>query len=219
MNWKHDELPTPQNHQEMKKLYNEALNNRLDLLTSDSGWNKIYEKDGLLIEEKDAKDKSYIPMIRSTVCVKSNEPEKFMKFIYDANLTERKKVYEDILDHKVIYNINTNLHLALARFQAPSGFTNREFLALRGISTLEDGSHLMAVQSINNKSVPFVSGYVRGISNCGVLITPPNDDGYLLVRAVDHICPKGWIPTFLVNSYKEKIGFKIKKIVDTINSK
>jgi hypothetical protein len=135
--------------------------------------------------------------------------EQVVKILYSPTKGERKKVYKESIDHKVIQTFGSTYHIGYSLFEAPYTVTNRAFLALRSVALLDDGSYIISIRSINRKDVPFDTNYVRGISNCDIHISLAEIEGNpncVKIVSVDHIDPKGWIPTYIINSFKSRAG-------------
>lgn len=219
---------TPEKFVELSK---QIFDHRYNLLTSDNNWQTIHKQDNLTIEEM-YEPNCPIPIIRSTTTInisdlknstKNSVPGDLVKFIHNATFEEKKNVYDDLVDHHVIQNINDSLHIARSRFKTMPCISWREFLTLRdyrkNYDNNENDEHIMIVQSVTLDSSPVGKNYVRGISNCSAIVRPITDDkSVYMVRTVDHILPCGWIPNFAVNAYKTKVGFKLLKLVEYFKS-
>jgi hypothetical protein len=70
---------------------------------------------------------------------------------------------------------------------------------------------LIGIQSINDQSYPFDTNSVRGVSHSGILIEPFSET-QLKVVSVDHLDPKGWVPSYMVNLYTSTAGDWLKNL-------
>jgi hypothetical protein len=134
------------------------------------------------------------------------------RWYFDADLEEKRRVDDTLISHDILKRIGDNTVVTLSKYKTPFGVTNREFLAIRAVRTLTDGSTLIVVQSINSPDHPFTSGYVRGTCASATLIVATEDPNKHIITTVDHIEPKGWIPTMIVNQYKKKVAAKLEAI-------
>jgi hypothetical protein len=201
--WKHNEIPTLMLPEEYQNLAKESLDTVLNLVTS-KGWTKLVYENRVLVEEKPIEN-SAITSVRTSMTLKNVDYNKIVDVIYSPTFEERKQLYKDLLDHTLIEKLSDTTQIAMSKFQAPTMVTNREFLAFRCIRKIDDNNTIIAVRSINMESIPFTTGFERGTSNSNIHIQI-NEDSTVCVTSVDHIDPKGWIPSSVINSYKEKAG-------------
>lgn len=215
---KHEDTITLQNDSELINLEPKILENRRTRLTEDNGWKLIRKENGLTVEEKYF-DNQGIPMIRSTVYVKTqdeNTMKSIIEFIYSSKFKERNEVYLEMRSHNILRNINDTIHIAQSCYNMPAGLPCREFLTARYFKNMGNGTYMMGVQSIDDKNIPIPSIFgnymVRGTSNCGAMVCPTNN-GYM-VRTIDHILPNGYLPNWVVNMFKTKVGDKLVRLVE-----
>jgi len=179
--------------------------------TAEDGWQPFHEEEGVVIHEKTLPDSS-IQIIKAIGTLKGVDLEQLWRALYNAPLEEKKKISDDILSHKVLKEIDDNVHVSYTQYNASTGISGREFVQVRAHRKLEDGSHLLTVTSINYKDQPFGEGFVRGIVRSGSLYTPIPGTNNVSVVNVDHIDPKGWIPQVVVNAFKKKASQRILKL-------
>ena len=211
--WKYDDLPTPEKDEDFKQLGEESIKQRLEWFkgTEKDGWRTFCDEDGILIEEKDIPG-SNIPVIRATTVLKNVDIKKVDKLVFDSTTEEKQELADDIMFHEKIKEFDENCHLARSHYKTPMMISNREFLALRTRRVLNDNnSVLIAVQSLNYKDVPFSNGFVRGSSVCATLLESMDDNNVKAIT-LDHVDPKGSIPTMIVNAYKKKAAFRLQQI-------
>jgi len=207
LEWHYDGLPTPTSEEEYQIFSDEALDSVQNSVSIDGEWISI---DAIItrvcIEEKSV-DGSDITSIRTRTTLENVSIEEIVKCIHSPTFDERKQVYDKLIFHEVVKEITPDIVVTRSRFSAPFPVTDREFLTMRSMKKLEDGSYVVSVRSINDESVPFDENYVRGESNSDIYIFPvdgtKNNVGII---SVDNIDPKGWVPTFVVNSHKSSAG-------------
>ncbi len=141
-----------------------------------------------------------------------NKFDQFVDQLFDSSFETRKKICEDLIENIVIDEIDENNQVVLSKFKAPGKFTPREFLVLKSRMICDDGSHLIIFCSINRKRTPFSEGYIRGVGNTGILVTPLYDQNKIKVTKVDHIDPRGKVPSFVLNTLKKKSVENLNKM-------
>jgi len=207
-NYKYDELPTPATIEEFVEIANNATAQRLIWLYGGfhEGWKIIHANndhehtnDGkyLFIEELKVLS-SKIDIVKASSILENVDINDIIRFYYNCDLTEKQKVDPDIMRHDHLQTITDNIQIYHSQYKTPFGITNREFVAMRILTPLDNGGFLITIHSINRQDVPFNNNFVRGISNSGTLLIP-KPDGKIQITTVDHIDPKGWIPSMIVN--------------------
>ena len=206
--WYYENIPTPMSKEEYVAIGEQALSEVMDVVSSE-GWNVLHEKDGVLIEDKYV-DGSDVTAIRVSTVLTNVNVDKIVQFIHSPTFEQRKPIYDKLIDHKIVEVVEPWINVAHSKFTAPFGVTNRDFLAMRCLGKQEDGTFVIACRSINRSDVPFDNdNYVRGVSNSNIYVFPiQKEDGTSDVRvvSVDHVDPKGWVPTAVVNSFKATMG-------------
>lgn len=176
-------------------------------------WDFISDKDDILLEELTVPG-SDVTCVRARMVLKNVNYDKLLQELYNPTYEQRVQVYDELLAHNVTNEIDRKIVVAHSHYKAPFPVTNRDFLALRTYQEKEEGTHLIAVQSINDKEIPHESGSVRGTSNCGVLLVPnyAGVKGDVLCVTVDHIDPKGSVPNFVIRMYKQKASDRLVRM-------
>ena len=217
--WKYDELSTPITNEQYIDLANHAVEQRLSWLYGGiiDGWHAIHtigndnnNNNYVLIEELKL-DTSKIDVVRASTVLENVNMDDVVRFYYDGDLNERQKVDPDIMYHNYVEKITDNILVFHSQYKTPFGVTKREFVAMRILTPLENGGFLITIHSINRQDIPFSKDFVRGVSNSSTLLLPQKD-GKIQITTVDHIDPKGWIPTMIINNYKKKAGNKLLQI-------
>lgn len=221
--WKYDDLKTPIVDEEYLKLAKDSLDERLEWIKRMDFRKLSTSYDNVLLEEGDVPGSS-ITMVRASAILYNVSIEKLWKVAFSSSLEEKKEVFDDVIFHDKVKTINNDVHVAFSKYSAPTGIYPREFLSLRAHKQLDDGSHLIAVESINMEDYPFSDNFVRGVSMSGTLIIPLKNDeitGHSRIKiiTVDHIEPKGWIPTFVINAFKNKAAERLHIIQKLYTSK
>ena len=203
--WKENDIPTPSNknsNEDYKLLAKRALSNGLSDIYS-SNWTKVCIKDDVTIEEKIIPN-SNINLIRTIKVIRNIDFSLIVKHLYSPTYQERKILYTDLIDYKIIENIDDNIHVSYSKFKMPFGVTDRDFLTVRAIHELDDGNCIIVIRSINRKDILYDPNAVRGISDidihCQVV-----DNGIIVVM-VNRIDPKGWLPYAVINKFKKNAG-------------
>jgi hypothetical protein len=214
-NWSYDTLYTPKNDKDSKNFGEKVLKEMLTMINS-NGWEVFSRTDKVLLEETSVKD-SNISAVKGTIVFtnKNKSFEYFVNSLYSSLFVEKKKIYDELISNKAIRIIDENNVIVHSQFAAPSGIiaglipiAPREFVVLKSRQVLEDGSYLITAHSINYYLIPFSKGFVRGVVKTGMLITQLGDNKIRVIK-VDHLDPKGWIPSAVINFIKAKSRFRL----------
>jgi len=205
--WKYDELPTPLTKEDYLNLADQATAEKMEWINSD-GWEFMQNNNGVLLEQKPLEG-SNISVVKASATLTNVDFNTLFHNLYQPTLQERKKLYDEILTNDLIKEKDENNKITHSKFQGPTGITSREFVTLKTKKAINDG-YLICVHSINDENIPFTENFVRGTTRCGTLITP-NDNG-IEVITVEHVDPKGWIPTVIINQFKGKVGQRLTRM-------
>ena len=209
--WSYVELQTPKTVDEIQKTSRYFLDKMKRLLLS-VGWNKESNTNGTTMESRSISNSNVL----MTRCTRTFDGvakfDDFTDELFDSSLEKKQKIYVDMLENKVLQDIDDNNHIVLSRFKAPFPTSRREFVMLKSREVLEDGSHLITSCSINYEGTPFSTGFVRGAAMTGMLVTPLLDENKIKVVKIDYVDPKGWIPAFVLNWVKGKSIENINKM-------
>ena len=208
--WKYDDLETPQNIGDYKKLIENTFKKGNDWLNDNTNWQFIKEDRGIVLEELPIANSS-IGAIKTTANIKGIELKKLVEVVFDLPLEEKKKLMSDILAYNTIKEITDDIAVCHSQYATPFGISNREFVFVKALRQLNDNKYMMMVQSINYEDKPFTQGYVRGVSVCCNYIEKL-DDGSVKFVTIDHVDPRGMIPAFVINAFKDKAIEKVIKI-------
>ncbi len=179
-------------------------------------WKKVTERDGIVLEEIEVEGSDFLAY-RTTALLHNVNIDDITRLVYDAEYDEKKKIADDLMSQRTIQEYPPKFsdkhmsesHVCLARYSTPFGISNREFLAVKSLYKFESGIRLITVKSINMDSVPPDDDYVRGTSDCAITLIPvyePSSSSCSTVKIVNvnHIDPKGYVPAFLINMFKER---------------
>ncbi len=198
--WSYDDLPTPNTDNEFINITNEVFAHRQEWISGK--WDKVTEKNGYLLEERTLSN-SRFKAYRTTGLLHNVDIEKITEFTYDPDFKEKKEVTPDLIHQRNLKLVSNTIHTCLTHYATPFAISNREFVAIRAIRYNEDDSRLIVIQSVNVESVPVTEGFVRGVSKCAILLTPIDDVTVKMVN-INHIDPKGYIPGFVVNMFRDR---------------
>lgn len=213
-NWEIEELDTPQNRNDFKRIAKEMIKNRQDLMDSDD-WVIVKDAsdfDEVLIETKDIQDSNII-MTKATGFCKLQKGEDLRSLamdIFDPTLKlKRNALHENISEYEKIKSVRDNIEVVRMEAYCP-GVTNRDFLVLRTYEKIGD-TYLIAVESINHPDHPFDPNCVRGVARSGVWVSMLTDEVAQII-SIDHVDPRGWIPSMLINTLVTASGSWIEKL-------
>jgi hypothetical protein len=170
----------------------------------------------VILEEKNV-EWSAISVVRASAIIKGKTSKEIAYAIYNLSFEERKKLLDDLMSYEIIETIDNDSHIVLARYRAPWGVSNREFLTHRGFFNI-DNDYVITTCPIEHEKAPINPNFVRG-TNDGIMYIKYIDENSTKIITVDHIEPKGWVPSYLVNSYKSKAAKRLQAIQEIINNK
>ncbi len=162
---------------------------------------------------------SDINAIRTSCVLRNVNIHKVIKCIFAPSFEERKAIYDKLVSYESIEDVRPEIVVARSRFSAPFGITPREFLMMRSLGQLEDSTYVISVRSINRQDVPFDPNYVRGVSNSDIYLFPIDETRDVRVVSCDFVDPRGWIPTYVVNGYKQDAGDWLIKLQEVYGDK
>ena len=208
--WQYDDIPTPKTPPEFDNLRNETLEAILMLADADD-WTHFSIVDGVTLESKHIPETN-ITATRGTMTFKGNF-NTFVDNLFESSDASKKKIFEDMVLNTVVRTIDDNNMVVHSQFRAPPTVSWREFVVLKSRMVLDDGRHVITAVSINDETVPFSKGYVRGVAISGMIVTPPKEgDNMIKIVKVEHVDPKGWLPIALINMMKGKVGKTLAKM-------
>jgi START domain len=211
--WKYDDLPTPQSDMEYSKLARDVLRHRKRMIDSD-GWETVkdaVEYDDVSIEKK-AIEGSDIAIVRVTGFAKLENGktiDDLMMQLFNPTLEQRRELQSSVTEHSRLKNVSEHINISRT-VGRQTGLSDREFITMRTYEKTDDG-YMVAVQSINDEDHPFDSNCVRATSMSGTLMTTVTDS-IVQIASIDHIDPKGWVPSAIINSFISSAGDWISKV-------
>lgn len=200
----YEELPTPSNHKDLLVLRDEVFNQRMEWIkppTTDK-WKHLKTKKGFVLEELKL-DTCKFPVLKGTGILQNVDINYLEHLAFDATLKEKQKITEDLLEHKIVTQVDNDTIVYKDTFDVPIGFDKREFLILRCKHRLDNGGVLVTIQSINCEDEDCAKKCVRGTSNCAIYLEPVGDKEVKLIN-VNHINPKGSVSSMMVKLFKKR---------------
>eukprot|EP01103_Thecamoeba_quadrilineata_P005016 TRINITY_DN14871_c0_g1_i1.p1 TRINITY_DN14871_c0_g1~~TRINITY_DN14871_c0_g1_i1.p1 ORF type:complete len:249 (-),score=49.08 TRINITY_DN14871_c0_g1_i1:131-838(-) len=201
------ELPSPKTPEE----YNHLIEEKGELMYSiieDPRWTKIdfLEDDGSVsdVELSDLVfENNPLTFVRTRITYKISA-ERIFKLVQSKELEEIKLFDKDMTSMRILEDVSENLVVLFTTYEAPFPVATREFLVLRGGKKDAKGNYVSINTSIQYQDVPEEAGNVRGVLNVGGWIITPLDADSCRCTRVAQVDPKGWIPPFVVNLFKQK---------------
>jgi hypothetical protein len=215
--WSYPELETPLKDEDFVAIANKSFEERLAWIngTEADGWTLFHEEEGVKVYELELPGSS-VHVVKAVGEMDDMNIDTLWPMVFNAPLEEKKKISEDIVNNVVLKDINADLNLTLVQYSANvAGISGREFVQLRAHKQLDNGAHFVTVTSVNYEPQPFSEGYVRGVVRSGSLLTPIAGTRKVAIVNVDHVDPKGWIPTMVVNMFKKKASSRVLKLQAT----
>lgn len=185
----------------------------LDLL-KDCHFHRITEEKDIQLEEY-IKQGSSISTLKTTSILRVNI-SKLCNLLYNPTLDEKRQYDVNMLNQKIIRRFEDGKEIILLHLKSPSKFINdREILYVKK-RIIEEGYILILFKSVDIEEVKVKNGFIRGnISGCYYLENM-NDNEVKMISIVT-FDPKGWIPSFILNFFKNNEIQKMKKLKDLIN--
>lgn len=213
--WKYDYIPTPVTTSEYEELVKSSVPRCLSWLNSPD-WKFESNKNEVMLKKKKFAGSEIIG-IMATIYIKNANLADILRFSYSPTMDEKRFLHNEVLQYETIGTINNNAHVSYSLYGMPTGIANRDFLVIRCLNKLDDGSHLITVSSINNSTVPFSPKLVRGVSNCCAHIV--QNQNMIKITTIYHVDPKGFIPAVFVNMYTGRVGEELVKIRNLFQNK
>ena len=182
-------------------------------------WQFIKEKNGVKLETKPIEN-SNITQTRVTGILYDVNIDDVFNFIYNADFNKHKKIFTDLISIEELEVVNEHNKFERIIYKFPI-IKNRDFVIHKYWQNssnflYESDEHIGKSYTIKSKSVehmdaPIDPKYIRGISNCTIILTQVTDRDVELVN-INYVDPNGNIPKSLVNMYKYKAMDIIKLI-------
>lgn len=212
--WKYNELPTPKTEEECTNLIN-TTNKEILKLANSKDWELINKKDNIILEKKSIEG-SKIDIVKSTLIIEDIDINELAKFYIYPTFEQRKSVYHNLLSNNIIENNEqNNFNITYSQFDGEFGIDPREFITIKSLKKFDKG-YLITSCSINYEDIPFNDNFIRGVNKSGVILIPTimNNKHIIKLTSIDHIDPRGIIPSFVVNIAHSKM---MEKLIDMNN--
>ena len=203
-------IPSPKTETDYSNVIDDAYSQGIKWVHR-KDWKKVTEKDDILLEELEVEGSDFLAY-RTTALLRNVNIDDITRLVYNAGYQEKKRVAEDLISQKTIKRVTSHCaYVCLARYSTPSFVvSDREFLAVKSLHKFDSGARLVTVKSIDLDDVPPDDDYVRGTSDCAIMLLPMEEDPGIgsvptvKIVNVNHIDPKGYVPAFLINMFKER---------------
>lgn len=155
------------------------------------------------------------PMIKCTGIINCTAKQAF-DYILSCDLETRKLWDPQVAKYDLVEEIDKNTHLLHYVYTAPFPVTTRDFCAFRYVYQT-DNTYLICGVSTENPAIPPLKDYVRGEIFISGYTFEDTEDGRCKITSLNHVDPKGWIPSFVVNMAKNKQLTKLLQMSKMIN--
>eukprot|EP01100_Stratorugosa_tubuloviscum_P006167 TRINITY_DN2673_c0_g1_i1.p1 TRINITY_DN2673_c0_g1~~TRINITY_DN2673_c0_g1_i1.p1 ORF type:complete len:155 (-),score=67.47 TRINITY_DN2673_c0_g1_i1:139-603(-) len=134
--------------------------------------------------------------------------KKMLELCTTSNIDILRNWDSDIEAIKSYEEIAPNIYVMHSTYLAPYPVWKREFVAMRCKKQNEDGTCISWGCSINGKKYPEPTEYVRSVLSVSgwILKAIPGEPNKCECTRVARIDPKGYVPAFVVNMFKTKLG-------------
>jgi len=179
-----------------------------------NSWEKLEEKYGVTIYKKN--DGMAIKCCKGVGVIENVTPKMVFETINDA---ERAKEWDKMLvESRVVKMLNDKIGIVYVSTRGQFPIAPRDFCLAVSHRIESDGTYLQLSRSIEDPSVPLISGKVRAeLLTSGFIIKPLVQVNGVTkysckVTYVVQFDPKGLIPSFLANKVAEYQPLRIAKI-------
>mmetsp|Transcript_391 Transcript_391/g.500 ORF Transcript_391/g.500 Transcript_391/m.500 type:complete len:238 (+) Transcript_391:36-749(+) len=182
--------------------------------TGDDGWEEVYTDDAKQthVYRKKAGSSS-VNMFKLTRPMEDIKPETLYDVLHDHNY--RKVWDENMLSGIVIEQMNKTNEVGYYAAKSPGPISNRDFVNQRCWRALPDkGEWLIINWSVKHHEYPEQKGFVRAISILSGYYITKHSSGGTFFTYVTQTDPKGWIPSWVVNSVTGKFA---PRVADTLH--
>lgn len=199
-------IPQPRTREDYINLSNDIICSSIEYIGLD-GWSHYDTVDGLEIEEKPIEN-SDIACVKTTcsIYLGSNSLVDLLRLLFNPSEEERKYMFNELITYNKHEIISNKIFVIHSEYSASSITSNREFLVMKSYDELEEGGYVICTKSIHIDDVQLpsfsssnVEGYVYG---CTVLELDEDDPSKIIMTAINHIEPNGWIPNSIVSTFK-----------------
>jgi len=170
----------------------------ISLKTNASGWQKYQEKYNILITKNDIVNP--VGTFNAEGEIVGVNAETLCAYL---NITENRPNWDpNTKDYIVIKPIRDNYDISYSNNNGALGglITPRDFVQIRSIRRLEDGTIAMAGMSIDFNEKPPQSNFIRGhIYPSGWVIKPKNENA-VIVNYITSVDLKGSLSGWMINS-------------------
>lgn len=215
------ECETPTSAADYEALATRKYQNFLDLVNSEDGWTRLefLEPGHTDIEIYDRVSPDSAINCTKTIAILPASPKTILELCKCTDVEALKQWDADVEQIKTIEKINENLQLVYSSYNAPYPVWKREFVAIRATQELSDGTCVSYGASVNHKDFPTPKEHVRGcivVSGWHLKPVEGNPNATRCTRVVQ-LDPKGWIPSTVVNMFKNKSGLSMVAIRNHLN--
>jgi len=203
----------------MKKIILDKFIQFESLISSNEGWVKLPEyidpAGDLVVWDRIGLPATSPSMVKVIGTVPHNDVKGFMELVRTMDLLVLKHWDTDTINakvHKVIKSEPLLIEVCATKHSAPFPIATREFVTVRGLKVLEDGTHMQVQTSINSSEFKTDPSIVRGTNVFSGWEVKPTGDGKLKVIRITSIDAKGTIPLWVVALYKTKAAQNIEGI-------
>ncbi len=212
--WQYNDLPTPTTTDEYVQLESEVFTQRQEWL-SRTDWTLVKESSGITIETAPIDD-SDVNLVRVRGLIDNVDIANLIKQLYTPTYEQRRNLYSNCESHDVVED-RDNCQITLSEFAVGSMVSNRETLVVRFHREVDD-KHYVFVQSINREDTPHKSSPVRAVARSMVAIEPTDIENQYQITSIDHVDPKGWLPSSVINSFISNSDSWLKRLRRVYNS-
>jgi len=170
---------------------------------STDGWVECFKNEMCTVWSK-PNEKSTIHLTRAVAVFKKLDPAILYDTLHDADF---RQTWDDkMIEGRVLEQLDPFNEVGYYAARAPIGISNRDFVNLRSWKVYpERNEWIIFNHSVVHKDMPDKKDFVRAWSILTGYIIKKTDDGCTLTYLTQSD-PKGWIPTWVVNTLTTKFA-------------
>jgi len=212
------ECPSPTTKEDYITLCQLKLKELKELMSSE-GWNPVPFSEGDEIPNSDIRLFDKESPDQPINCVKVSgslpaSPKEILELCRTTDISIINSWDTDLLTMTCVEDITDNIKLIHSTYRAVYPVWPREFVAIRSWIEEDDGTCYSWGTSVNHTGFPEPKEHVRGVLLVsGWVIEPiPGESGKSMCTRLVRLDPKGYIPSWILNLFKNKSGLTLVAI-------
>jgi len=202
------EIPTVDKSEDLRTYLDKKFAEAQAMVDSPAGWTPIPlnepELRDIQLSERQTEGSPFMTI--KVIGTIPASPTDLLAILSITDVETLKKWDVDLISYKIHAKLAEDLLITYATYHTPYPITHRNFVTVKGLKRLPNGTIIYGSSSVNHTDYPVDTNYVRGLVNLSLYVIQPvegNPKASQLIR-IASIDPKGSIPAFVVNMFKTK---------------